>query len=142
MSLYKYVGWAAALLRELEESLSMDDRTALRSDLDTLGPGNWSAWIAAHSEEIEKYACATSTMRAKRTTWQDPVHRRRLTLAAMYIHDKARHTLAQLDEFPLTSGTGPSHRDMSLYASLLFDRLRRQEIPAWPFDRNGDCTYS
>ena len=139
--MHKYQQATLGFLKELEQSLSADDRAQLRADLDSLGE-SWTAWRETHRDEIEQYAGATATMRAKRKTWQDPVHRRRLTLAAMYMHDKARHTLWDLAEFPMPGRAGPSYRDMSRYAAALFDRIRSQEIPDWPFDPEGNCTYS
>lgn len=140
MNLYKHTGWSISLLRELEESLTTADRDALRADLDMLGAESWAAWIAAQKQEIERYACATPAMRAKRKKWREPALRRRLTLAAMYIHDKARHALARLDDFPFEGVA--SYRNMSLYAAWLFDDMREIEVPLWPFDEDGNCTYS
>lgn len=126
----KYLEAAHGLVDELEAMLQSDDEQALWADVHQLGSQAWIEWAATHEDDVLAFVRATSSQRAKRRAWQDPILKRRLVLAAIR-HIQYGAILLKVLENPCLS-PGCSYRDTAAEAGLTYWDICLQDPPLWP----------
>jgi len=83
--------------------------------------------------DLSSFVSAAPGARRAKRAWQDPVVRRRMTLAAIFHVMQAEIVLNTLHQMDLTPGG--SYRDMAAYAGEAYNRIVfDQDVPLWPFD--------
>jgi len=132
MSLVSYASQCSGFEIELAESLSEADLDALRSDCKILGLRGWDQWLFDNDEPISDFVEATPSVRRKKKAWQEPVLRRRLTLAAIY-HVRIAGAMLRSADF-LAVRVGISYREMAKSAAQECFHLLPAMLKRWPFE--------
>jgi len=138
MSLRKYAAACSGFVSELKGGLTKEDVDGLREDLKAMGARNWIVWGIRNEQHVYLFVSATPKERARRKEWQDPVAKRRLTLAAIWWCWNAESLLRILDEAFLQPGI--SYRDMAAEAGRTLEKLKAVKNLRWPFE--GDNPFS
>lgn len=131
MGLYSYAEACRTLRQELVDSLSKDDIKALRESLADVGAEGWYAWFGRSLQHITAFISATPSERKRKKSWQEPVLRAQLTLAAIQHVQRAEAVLETLSSRmpPL----GVRNRDMAAVCGELYLDILHYELKPWPF---------
>ncbi len=124
-----YVSYADNQAEELRASLSEDDITHLRADLDQLGVDGWLDWAEQNRREANDYLRATEKQRERLKKWREPALRRRLVLTAYH---QARLAASIIDASAKLE-PGGSYRDMTAYAASVATQVIHDGAWRWPF---------
>ena len=124
-----YAGNSSHHAEELRESLTEDDVSALRADIEALGIDAWLDWCDANENEALSYLSAAPKARDKKKAWQEPVHRRRLIFFAYRLARMA----ASLLEGMAYLGPGGGYRETTGAAAHRCLDILREGHWRWPF---------
>lgn len=135
MALDVYVAACCDQIIELKSSLSPEDIRELAIDYGALLSKPWVDWVQEHEAEIISFVSAAPSARRAKRAWQDPVVRRRLTLASIFHIQQAELLLHAVFRMDLTPGR--NRRDMAARAGEAYNRVVfDHEVPLWPFDQH------
>ena len=131
MDLSAYKEACQVLEKEFQASLTARDVKALREDCEQMGWKNWLAWCRDNYDEILQYVTATPSRRKRKKDWQEPILRRRLSLAGIQHVQRAVRLLSVLSDKLLDESW--SNRDMAAHAGDLYIDVVVPKLPRWPF---------
>lgn len=132
MGLSNYVSASSGHARELADSLTEEEITALAHTLRACGLHEWQTWCADRLHQIHDYVAATPSQRSRKKAWQDPQLRPLLVLAAITHCQRAHALLEALIENETILSVGGSYRDTTAHAGTVQNQLENMCIPEWP----------
>lgn len=133
MRLDRYAHMCGAIASELAESLTTEDVTRLKADLDGETAYAWMAWRTQNEQRVAAFVAASPSERQRRKAWRQD--RLRLTLAAIQ-HSLEGHAVLDAVEREALE-PGDPYRKVASRAGLAYSRIFGADIPDWPFDNDS-----